>query len=41
MKAPHLFGYIAVALVALAVVYLALLFAVSARATRRPAHSGR
>jgi hypothetical protein len=41
MKAPYLFGYIAVALVALAVVYLALLFALSARATRRTAHAGR
>jgi hypothetical protein len=39
MKAPDLFGYIAVALVSLALIYLWAIFALVARATRRPQSS--
>jgi hypothetical protein len=41
MKAPYLFGYIAVALVALATVFLALIFTLGARLTRQLDQPGR
>ena len=41
MKAPYLFGYITVALVALATVFLALIFTLGARITRQLDQPGR